>query len=411
MAHPTLSDSTKKTFASLIAHGAESRPNLSAVTGLSKQTISIAMSELETAGLVEARASQQGHIGRAALIYDVAPKAGWLLGIDMGSTHIRVAASTLTGHLIVEQEHLVPDAPNTANADMASQAGAVVAALIRMVEPEHGPLRSACLALSRSLIDLRDWQDVTAAEFPSSDLPEIIRQIAIPRHIPVYAENNVNCAAVGELRHGVAGGETDIAYLQVGVGLGAGIISSGSVLRGFLGQGGELRKLPLPVFAPFAGSTETPGSQEALAATGLITRYNQNRGTEAGSDAASSAEVFARARASLPRAKSAIDTEAQGLAYLAAVLVATASPKLLLLGGGIGRNADLLQLVRTHLDGYRITVPIGHGSLGEAATVAGAAAIAAEQYLADLLDGHSATAFSSYRARWAMPAIEEAQAS
>lgn len=403
MADFTLSDSAKKTLASLIAYGAESRPNLSARTGLSKQTISVAMAELEIACLVEANASQQGHTGRAAMIYDVAPKAGWLLGIDMGSTHIRVAASTLTGHLIVEQEHIVPDAPNTANADMASQAGAVVAALIQRVETDHGPLRSACLALSRSLIDLRDWQQVASDEYPSSDLPEIIRQIGIPAHIPVYAENNVNCAAVGELRHGVAGGETDIAYLQVGVGLGAGIISDGSVLRGFLGQGGELRKLPLPFLGLFPGSTKTPGSQETLAATGLIARYNHSRGIEADRAAVSSAEVFDRARANLPVARIAIDDEARGLAYLAAVLVATASPKLLLLGGGIGRNDDLLQLVREHLVAYRISVPIKHGSLGEAATVAGAAAIAAEQYLVSLLDGHSSTAFSSYRSRWAMP--------
>lgn len=405
MAHPTLSDSAKKTLASLIAHGSESRPNLSRATGLSKQTISLAMTELEGAGFVEANESHQGHVGRAAMIYDIAPKAGWLLGIDMGSTHIRVAASTLTGHLILEQEHIVPDAPNIANADMASQAGAVVAALIREVEPAHGPLRSACVALSRSLVVLRDWQQGPADQ-PSGDVPEIIRQIGIPAEIPVYAENNVNCAAVGELRHGVAGGETDIAYLQVGVGLGAGIISDGSVLRGYLGQGGELRKLPLPTLGPLPGSSKTPGSQEALAATGLIGRYNHGREGEADSDAASSSEVFSRARAGLPMARAVIDDEARGIAYLAAVLVATASPTLLLLGGGIGRNPDLLQLVQEHLVRYDITVPIGHGSLGEAATVAGAAAIAAEQYLTELLDGHSATAISSYRSRWAMPSTD-----
>ncbi|WP_146078177.1 ROK family protein [Subtercola sp. Z020] len=404
MAHTTLSDSAKKTLASLIANGSESRPNISRATNLSKQTISLAMTELEGSGFVEANASHQGLVGRAALIYDVAPRAGWLLGIDMGSTHIRVAASTLTGHLILEQEHIVPDAPNTANADMASQAGAVVSDLIRRIGPLHGPLRSACLALSRSLIGLRNWQQEPEEEHPTSDLPEIIRQIGIPTEIPVYAENNVNCAAVGELRHGVAGGETDIAYLQVGVGLGAGIISGGGVLRGFLGQGGELRKLPLPLFAPLPGAAKTPGSQEALAARGLIGRYNLSRHGEGGSDAASSAEVFSRARAALPLAQAAIDDEARGIAYLASVLVATASPRLLLLGGGIGRNADLLQLVRDHLDRFGITVPIEHGSLGEAATVAGAAAIAAEQYLADLLDGHSATAISSYRSRWALPA-------
>ena len=393
------SESAAKMLAALIAHGPQSRPEMSKATGMSKQTVSLAIAELEEAGLVAASATQQGQFGRSAAVYDVAPTAGWLLGIDMGSTHIRVAASTLTGTLILEREHAVPDAPNRANADMAAEAGAVIADVIRELEPQHGPLHAACLALSRAVAELRDWQIAPPAGLAAGDLPQIVAELGIPPHVPVYAENNVNCAAVGEFRHGCAVDRTDIAYLQVGVGLGAGIIADGHVLRGAAGQGGELRKLPLPFLGTVGGRQ---GSQDLLSASGLIDLYNASRGDEGGSDARSSSEVFRRAQDGLPHARAAIANEARGLAFLAAVLVATASPTLVIVGGGMGRNADLLPLIDEIAQQWQLATPIRHGDLGEAATVAGAAAIASEQFLMGLLGAHATSAISGYRSRWSI---------
>ncbi|WP_378144427.1 ROK family protein [Cnuibacter sp. UC19_7] len=373
---------------------------MSKATGMSKQTVSLAIAELEDEGFVTASAIQQGQLGRSATVYDVAPRAGWLLGIDMGSTHIRVAASSITGHLILERERAVPDAPNRANADMAAQARDVIASVVSDLEPRHGPLRAACLALSRAVAELRDWQEQPPADLAAGDLPQIVAELAIPEGIAVYAENNVNCAAVGELRHGCAVDRMDIAYLQVGVGLGAGIIADGRVLRGAWGHGGELRKLPLPFLGPSEGSI---GSQDVLSSEGLIRLYNSSRGDEGGTDATSSTEVFDRAQQRMPRARKAIQDEATGLAFLAAALIATASPTMVIVGGGMGRNRELLALIEEQAAGWGLDVPIRHGDLAEAATVAGAAAIAAEQFLMDLLGAHAASAISGYRSRWSMP--------
>ncbi|MDQ0693152.1 ROK family transcriptional regulator [Arthrobacter sp. W4I7] len=392
-----LTESGRTVLASLIAEGFQSRPGISKMTGLSKQTVSLAIAELESLGFVEVKTIQQGHTGRAAVIYEVAAGAGWTLGIDMGSTHIRVAASTLTGFLIKESEYVLPDAPNTANALFAERAGSIVKALISEIEPEHGPLRSACVALSRALPEFQNWQGLQESDSHGSDLPDIIRQIGIPSEIPVYAENNVNCAALGELRHGDARGLSNIAFLQIGVGIGAGIITSGVLLRGANGQGGELRKLrPFPIYK---GCGDL---QDILGAAGLLEKYNSCRGSESGKDASSAEEVFARAQAGSPAAQMAIRDEAEGIAFLATVLVAAASPELLVLGGGIGRNENLLPLVKHGLAEQGIDIALSRGHLGSAATVAGAAALAAEQYLKNLLGVQFSRAITSYEARWSM---------
>jgi predicted NBD/HSP70 family sugar kinase len=378
-------------LAALIAGGAASRPVLGAAAELSKQTVSLAVHELELRGLAETVSSQQGPMGRAASIYDVGRRAGWLLGIDLGSTHVRIAASTLSGVLIAEREHIIAGAPNQANANLGQAAGTIVRGFIRELEPTHGPLRSACVALSRSVPELRNWQNT---ELPGADLPQIIAQIGIPPQIPVYAENNVNCAALGEARHGGARGERHLAYLQVGVGLGAGIITDGLLLRGIQGQGGELRKLPVsPLFSPDPAPTN---AQNELRAAGLIERYNASRSGEAGADAQSSEEVFRRAESGLPQAIHAVREEAAGIGHIAAVLAAVTAPDLIILGGGIGGSEALLPLVQRFLEGESITVRVSAGALGSSATVAGAAALAAELFLRGLLGTHSIMAISGY---------------
>ncbi|WP_411557620.1 ROK family protein [Plantibacter sp. MPB07] len=392
-----MSESAKKVFAALIAGGAASRPSLGTLTDLSKQTVSLAVQELETAGLAEKITSQQGPMGRAAVIYDVGRRSGWLLGIDLGSTHVRVAASTLAGVLIAEREHMIAGAPNQANAILGDAAGTIVRAFIEELEPDHGPLRSVCVALSRSVPELRDWQ---GADLPGGDLPQIIAQIGVPRAIPVYAENNVNCAALGEARHGGARGEHDLAYLQVGVGLGAGIIIGGHLLRGAAGQGGELRKLP--VSGLFTPGPAPRNAQHELRAAGLIERYNEARGTEGGADADSSEEVFRRAEAGLSAAQQAVLEEAAGVGHLAAALVAIASPSLIILGGGIGGSARLLPLVRRFLEDQGIDVRVTSGELGSSATVAGAAALAAELHLEHMLGASATAALSGYESRWSI---------
>src|SRR4029077_17385089 len=57
---------------------------------------------------------------------------------------------------------------------------------------------------------------------------------------PVTLENDVNLAALGEQRHGVAQGVDDFAFLLVGAGLGAAVVLGGKLHRGHTGAAGEL---------------------------------------------------------------------------------------------------------------------------------------------------------------------------
>ncbi|MUZ90508.1 MarR family transcriptional regulator, partial [Agrobacterium vitis] len=75
----------------LLHQGPTSRADLAKKTGLSKQTMSEVIRTLETAGWVRVKGIVSGKVGRSAVTYEVAPDAGFVIGMDIGATTIRVA--------------------------------------------------------------------------------------------------------------------------------------------------------------------------------------------------------------------------------------------------------------------------------------------------------------------------------
>src|SRR3954470_467193 len=96
--------------------GPLSRAQLARDTGLSKPTVSQALAELEEAGLVRSVGPAAPSRGRTAILYEPDPSAGYVVGIVIHRSWIRVAAADLAGTIIARS-----DAPNRARS-----AGAVV---------------------------------------------------------------------------------------------------------------------------------------------------------------------------------------------------------------------------------------------------------------------------------------------
>lgn len=66
--------------------------------------------------------------------------------------------------------------------------------------------------------------------------------------IPVVMENDANCAAVGEGLCGSARDVSDFCVVTLGTGVGCGIFTNGSLLRGYHGMAGEIGHLPVASF-------------------------------------------------------------------------------------------------------------------------------------------------------------------
>lgn len=91
-------------FTEIFRLGKASRPELARITGLSKPTISMALADLERAGLVRPVGLRSGGAGRAALLYEIRPEAGWVLAADIGRTTVRLALADLVGEIVVRRQ-------------------------------------------------------------------------------------------------------------------------------------------------------------------------------------------------------------------------------------------------------------------------------------------------------------------
>src|ERR1700734_815981 len=96
--------SRRGVFEALLHKGPISRADLSKVTGLSKQTISEVVDAFEQQGLVRPVGRTSGNIGRTAVLYELSPEGGHVLGIDLGARRLTVALADIAGRVLAEAD-------------------------------------------------------------------------------------------------------------------------------------------------------------------------------------------------------------------------------------------------------------------------------------------------------------------
>ncbi|MGW2866987.1 ROK family protein [Kitasatospora sp. NPDC001225] len=353
--------------------GGSTRAQLARDTGLSKPTVSAALAELERAGLVREAGRLAPERGRTAVLYEVDPTAGHVLGVDIGRARLRVAVADLAGTVVARRD--VANRGRSANA----VADAVVAAA-------HEAIAEADLAagnIVHAVIGTPGvWDEQRrgvryANSLPGWDRPGLFDRIGEGLGTAVSVANDANLAALGEYTLGAGRGSRMFAYLLVGTGLGLGVVKDGELLLGAHGGLGEIGLVPLS-----GRPGEPPATIEQDAAADAVVRAARDFGLDGESAARqlTAKQVFERARAGEPAAVRAVEREAERLAYAVAVLSAVLDPDLVVLGGGIGSSADLLlEPLERALHGLAPMRPtLAPSLLGEEAVLLGAVATALE---------------------------------
>jgi fructokinase len=192
------------------------------------------------------------------------------------------------------------------------------------------------------------------------DLTGMLRQRT---GLPIALTTDVAAAALGEMRLGAGRGFTDLVYITVGTGVGAGIVSGGQIVQGL--QHPEPGHMLLPFDAP------------------SVCRYHRQCWEGMASGPAMQARLGFPAQ-DLPDDDPAWDLQAAIVAAGLHNLTCTVSPQLVILGGGVGsrpalhdRVPDLLQ---ASLAGYVSAPVLLPPALGPDAGVIGALALAAEAF-------------------------------
>jgi predicted NBD/HSP70 family sugar kinase len=206
-----------------------------------------------------------------------------------------------------------------------------------------------------------------AGEIPGLGHIDLRAELASDLGVHVTLENDVNLAALGERWRGVARGVDDFAFLSLGTGLGAAVVLGGQLHRGRNGAAGELdavRSGRLDDVDPCAAAL-------LEFAAGVMPSPSDLRA------------VFADARGGDAAAGTVVAEAARRIALHILPIAATVDVPLVVLGGGIGSNGDLLlKPIRALLTEWLAFPPrVESSSLGDAAVLSGALATGMEDAL------------------------------
>jgi glucokinase len=290
----------------------------------------------------------------------MAEPAAWTLAVDLGGTRMRAVVApdgeiTRKKVMATPREAECPDAPLDLVGDVST--GACVTDAVIGV-PGRVDHRAGRLEHAPNLP--RHWPD---------ELNE--RLLAEHLGLAVAVANDADLAAVGEAYFGAARPYADIVYVTISTGVGAGVLLDRRLVSGrrSLAEAGDTVIDRCAARRGEAPSFEDLGSGTALA----------RRAAEEGLPA-DGARIVELVHAGDARAAKVWDELAAVIAIGVANLAVLFSPEAVVLGGGVGRNGDLLvPAVRRHLDvhgppGLPAPIEVLVAELGDDAGLIGAAA-------------------------------------
>lgn len=178
------------------------------------------------------------------------------------------------------------------------------------------------------------WGYIISTPKPKWSNVSIAKPLSVALDVEVALETDVNAALMGEACLGAGQGFQDLAYVTVGTGIGGGIMCDGKLLHGSMHpELGHMFIARHPKDGQFSGACRFHGAScaEGLASGPAIkARWGQNAQT-------------------LPDTHEAWDMQAYYLAQLCNNILMMASPKRIILGGGVMQQEHLFPLVRKRL--------------------------------------------------------------
>ncbi len=284
--------------------------------------------------------------------------------VDLGGTNVRAAAvddrGRLVSHMRAPTPRHDPDPQFLINLIKA-----VIAAL-----PPDRRADQAVVGLP-GVIDQVHERLVTGVNLPAGWIDKINEDwIADQIGIEVSLANDADLAAVGESEFGAGRSHRDVVYVTVSTGVGAGLVVDGRLVQGSL-SGGEVGHTVIDWEAALRGE---PATVEDLGSGTAIDRAAARAGlAERGADLA--ALVAAGSEPATSIWNHALEAVGIGIANMAWLV----APQIVIVGGGVGRNTDLvLPVLRRQLDrfgpGFSADIELATVELGDDAALIGGAA-------------------------------------
>ena len=164
------------------------------------------------------------------------------IGVDIGGTNIKIALVDFEGKIVYS--NTVPT-----RAEMGYEAGvANIKQAIKDLMSESGADNTTIEAIGFGLPGQIDYKSGIVKNLPNIpgwiDIP-LAKIIEDEFKIPTRLDNDVRCAALGELNFGAGKGCENLICITIGTGIGSGIVLNGKLVRGAANAAGEIGHIKL----------------------------------------------------------------------------------------------------------------------------------------------------------------------
>jgi predicted NBD/HSP70 family sugar kinase len=333
--------------------------------------VSQALTTLARARLVREAGRTSGGKGPTAVLYEVNPVAGFVLALDVGRSTVRAALADLTGEIVGQRDER---ARSRSAASLISQLGDVSRAVAHDAGVRWRQVTFVCVG-SPGVLQPGGRHLRLAHNLPGWEREGVVESLRARLGAHVVFENDVNLATLGEQRLGLGKGVSDFVYLHIGTGVGMGLVLNGELYRGSGGAAGEVGYVPIAVRDPHERTNRRRGALESAVGARAVVEQAHRLGVRAATDAKA---VFEGARSGDRAARRVVAGIAERIALAIAAIASVLDPELVILGGAIGRQGDLLlEAVERELGSLSPFRPrIEVSALGEDGELHGAIALA-----------------------------------
>jgi glucokinase len=313
-----------------------------------------------------------------------------VVGIDLGGTAIKHGLIAASAKL---EDHDQRSTPKGKSAILAAMAEIIASHQARHTVQAVGVGTAGAVDFHTGTVighspNIPGWEGTPIAE-------ELKSRVDLP---VVVVDNDANCMALAESRHGAGAGCDSVFFLTLGTGIGSAFVLHGELWRGAHSMGGEYGHATVvkdgrPCACGGRGHLEAYASATALvrrtlelARQGLPSVYGQV--SDEAASVLGARDIFAAAAGGDAAAAQAASEAASYLATGIASAVNLLDPQRVVLGGGMAdAGAPLLEPVRREVQekvhvGLRDRIEVVPAQLGNKAGLIGAALLAQDALLA-----------------------------
>jgi len=341
-------------------HAPISRADIAKITGLNKATVSTLVDELLKEHLVREIGMGASRGGRRPRLLILNDRAAIVVGAEIGVDSLTVVVQDLLGRPIWRKHHRFGTVPEPEPA---------LQHLARLISEgiSHFPdVPLGLRGIGVGIPGLVDFDQGVLLYAPNLGWRDVrIREWLEERFaVPVKVDNEANAGAVAEHWSGAAVGIEDVVYFSVGIGVGAGIILRGELMRGVGGMAGEIGHTTIDVTGP-ACACGNRGCLEVFASEAALRRhFAQSAAAQAGSDSpnanepVSVADIARAADAGNAAAIAALNNVARYLGVGVANAINTFNPQRVVIGGPLALGgAYILNPVRQVIEERALVPP------------------------------------------------------